>query len=115
MTLDELKQLIEPILRGAGLQDEVLVESKLIGDIERLLLTRKLDSETRYLRITPVLSPDRTWDFEVLGGSYGNSDPSADFDGRRGGDGKYVADVLKRWLVDLANWNAIPSFESQQH
>lgn len=114
MTLDELTKRLTQVFHDAGLLNEVLMERRLIGDVERLLLTRKLNDSTRYLRLTPVLNADRAWDFEVLGGSYGNSDSSKDFDGRRGGDADYVVKIVRLWLVDLADWSNVPSFESQK-
>lgn len=114
MTLDELAERITQMFHDAGLLNEVLMERPLLGDVERLRLTRKLDDSVRYLRITPILDADRAWNFEVLGGSYGNSDPNKDFDGRRGGDADYTLNLVKLWLVDLADWSDLPIFESQK-
>jgi hypothetical protein len=113
MTFDELIERVTQVLYGAGLQDAVVVQKQVMGDVERLLLTRKLRDSTRYLRITPVPFADRAWDFEALGGSYGNSNPNADFDGRRGGSGDYIVNVVKLWLIALADWNDVLPFESQ--
>ena|SRR3989442_11759806 len=113
MTLDELVHRITQLIRDADLQDSVLVERRTAGNGERVQLTRRLNSGVRYLRIAPVAYADRTWDFEILGGAYGNANPNKNFDGRRGGDASYVLNVVKRWLIDLANWDDIPPSESR--
>lgn len=113
MTLDEFSQRVTSMLDQRGLADEILMERRSMGGTERLLLTRKLPDGVRYLRITPIADRDAAWELEVLGGSYGNADPGADFDGRRGGSADYVTGVVRRWLVDLTDWNQVPPFESQ--
>ncbi len=108
MTLDEFNERVGAMLDQSGLAGEILVERRTLGVIERLVLTRKLADGVRYLRITPIADPGAAWEFEVLGGSYGNSDPGTDFDGRRGGSAEYVERVVRLWLVDLNDWNQVP-------
>lgn len=111
MTFEELISRIERLFQETGLDRSVELQRKLLGEIERLVLTRQLDEASRYLRITPVTAPGRSWDFEVLGGAYGHADPGVDFDGRRGGSGEYVLDLVKAWLVDLAAWDDVVPYD----
>lgn len=105
MDLDRMTAMIVASVRSAGLEGQVKLVVKNLAGVERLEVTRKLDSGTRYVRVTPIADAGRAWDFEVLGGCYGNLNPNEDFDGRCGGDGDYVLGVMRRWLFELISWN----------
>lgn len=80
-----------------------------LAGVERLEISREVQGVTRYLRITPVEDPRGAWEFEVLLGEFGNTDPSLDLDGRRGGEPQYVEDLAQRWLFERCSWNDIGS------
>ena len=105
MGLDKMSAMIVASIQSAGLDGQVKLISKELAGVERLEVTRKLDTDTRYVRVTPIADAGRAWDFEVLGGCYGNLNPNDDFDGRCGGDGDYVLGVIRRWLFEFIPWN----------
>lgn len=113
MGLDDVYARVASLVREAGLEDQVTLIQKSLAGTERLEVTRVLGKAARYLRITPVSDPSRTWDFEILGGSYGNADPTSDFDGRGGGDSEYVAKAVQHWIINLGPWDDLPYERSE--
>ena len=104
LALDDLALEIEKMLGEVGLTRHVFVERIHLASIDRLRLTRELETESRYLRITPVTDLGSGWDFEILGGTYGSADPSRNFDGRAGGDARFTLELVEAWLVNLASF-----------
>jgi hypothetical protein len=111
MTQEKLQELVvavEAVLNLNGVGNEVSLEFPVFGGIQRLVLTRKFDEHSRYLRITPVTSTDTPWEFEVLGGTFGSKTQSDNFDSRRGGSSAYILDIVRFWLIDQLEWGQLP-------
>lgn len=113
MDLDELVERGTRLLHEAGISEAISSERRITGDVERWHLTRNLPNGTRYLRATPCSDRVPTWDFEVLLSSYGNVNGTVDLDGRRGGDGDYTINLIRLWLVELADWSELRLFDAR--
>ena len=114
MKLDQLSSDIAGMLEEAEIADSVVVERRELAGVGRLRLSRRLDHETRYLRITPTSTDAGPWDFEILGGAFDCADPAANFDGRRGGSRVYALSVVRAWLIQLVAWGQIANDDATQ-
>jgi hypothetical protein len=114
VTLDQLVEAIDQLLRERGLTSAVTSRRWEAGGANRYAIVRNTDHGTRHLRVTELGAADPPWEFSVLGGVHGSPDPKENFDGRRGGTGPYVLEVVRRFLIDLGRWDEILSEEVEQ-
>ncbi|NOK34012.1 hypothetical protein [Corallococcus exercitus] len=109
MGLNALERTLRSWAERLASGNSLRIDNIRLAGVERLTISREVQGVMRYLRITPVEAPRDAWEFEVLLGEFGNTDPSLDLDGRRGGEQQYVEDLAQRWLVERCSWNELGS------
>jgi hypothetical protein len=103
-----LVDAIARMLAASGVVDSVVHESMVLSQPPRHVWTRTLADHKRYVRITPLPAGHADIPYDLLGGTYASADPQKDFDGRRCGDLPFIEMIVRRWLVQLEDWNALP-------
>jgi hypothetical protein len=103
VTLQELIEEVERMIRETGIADSTTTRLR----DQRFTVERRIDEGIRYMTIVEVADRPRAWEYTVQGGLHHSPDRRKNFDGRRGGSGPYILDIVRRWFVDLAGWNEL--------
>ncbi len=97
----------EPRPRGRPRGRRRLRDGRRLWDRARAVVSQH-GWATRYLRVGQAQYADAASDFEVLGGLQGSKVPPVGFEARRGGDKRYVLELIEHWLVRGAEWKDVP-------
>jgi hypothetical protein len=121
--LESLVDSVRALIEAHGLREEIARERLQQVGLPRFELTRRCGPCTRYLRAGPVsqraevltayarLMPDDPvvpWDFEMLLGAYEADAAGANVDSRSGGSSEFVLELVRLWLIDVADVKSLP-------